>query len=444
MLKRIELINFMAHAHTVIEPAAGLTVLVGPNNCGKSSIVAALQILCHNDNSTYVIRHGEKECAVVVETDDGHVVEWRRKKSPSYLIDRKEFDRLKDVGVPAELHAALRLAPVEAAKGEEFDVHFAEQKSPIFLLNESGSTAANFFASSSDAVKLVEMQALHKTRLAEAQRDRNRLTAEREELTAALEALEPAADLEQRVKQAEALFAELRDLKARIDTTERVARELRRQSAIVAQHDAEARSLGKLAAPPQLTPLEPLRQQIQALWREEAAGMQAAARVDALAPLASPPALGDTVVLAALCDELAKTQRGVSARQAVLDRLASLDPPPAQAATGALANLLDRLRATACRVARWEREAAVLDALSSPAVPANLAPLDDFLKAVHNAQRELAVRREALARLEAEIEETADELRGWAAVHPLCPTCSAPLDPDRLLSPAGEENHVHA
>ena len=55
VIKRIELINFMSHEHTVIEPAAGLTVLVGPNNCGKSAIVTALQILCHNDNSTYVL-----------------------------------------------------------------------------------------------------------------------------------------------------------------------------------------------------------------------------------------------------------------------------------------------------------------------------------------------------------------------------------------------------
>src|SRR4051795_2817119 len=94
VLTRIELTNFMSHEHTVIEPAAGLTVLVGPNNCGKSAVVAALQILCHNDNSTYVLRHGEKECSVKVETDDGHIIEWRRKTSPSYRIDGDLFDRL--------------------------------------------------------------------------------------------------------------------------------------------------------------------------------------------------------------------------------------------------------------------------------------------------------------------------------------------------------------
>jgi len=85
VITRIELKNFMSHTRTVIEPAAGLTVLVGPNNCGKSAVVTALQILCHNDNSTYVLRHGEKACSVKIETGDGHSVEWRRKNSPSAL-----------------------------------------------------------------------------------------------------------------------------------------------------------------------------------------------------------------------------------------------------------------------------------------------------------------------------------------------------------------------
>src|SRR5277367_6492702 len=99
MITRIELTNFMSHEHTVIEPAAGLTVLMGPNNCGKSAIVAALQILASNENSTYVMRHGAKEVSVKVETDDGHIIEWRRKNSPSYLIDGQKFDRLRGSGL---------------------------------------------------------------------------------------------------------------------------------------------------------------------------------------------------------------------------------------------------------------------------------------------------------------------------------------------------------
>src|SRR5271157_856189 len=103
MIRRITLHNYMSHAHTVIEPAAGLTVLVGPNNCGKSAVIAALQILSSNENSTYVMRHGAKECSVKVETDDGHTIQWRRKNAPSYLIDGQVFDRLRGSGLPDEL-----------------------------------------------------------------------------------------------------------------------------------------------------------------------------------------------------------------------------------------------------------------------------------------------------------------------------------------------------
>ena len=53
----------------------GLTVIAGENNCGKSAIVTAIQCVCFNATGNYMVRHGEKECRVIVETDDGHVVD---------------------------------------------------------------------------------------------------------------------------------------------------------------------------------------------------------------------------------------------------------------------------------------------------------------------------------------------------------------------------------
>ena len=82
MITRITLTNYMSHAHTVIEPAAGLTVILGPNNCGKSAIVSALQTLCGDNTGDFMVRHGEKECAVTVETDDGHTIRWHAVKNP--------------------------------------------------------------------------------------------------------------------------------------------------------------------------------------------------------------------------------------------------------------------------------------------------------------------------------------------------------------------------
>src|SRR5688572_4875391 len=131
VLTRIELSNFMSHTATVIEPASGLTVLVGPNNCGKSAVVAALQLLCQNPEAKFAVRHGTKECLVKVQTDDGHTIVWRRKTAASYDVDGQRYDRLGRGGVPDMLHQVLRLPLVGDEGGADFDIHFGEQKSPI-------------------------------------------------------------------------------------------------------------------------------------------------------------------------------------------------------------------------------------------------------------------------------------------------------------------------
>jgi len=104
MIRRITLQNYMAHVHTVIEPASGLTVLVGPNNCGKSAVVSALEALCNNASGSYMIRHDEKEARVTVDTDDGHTLVWRRRGNVvSYIIDGREIHRVRG-SVPEDLH----------------------------------------------------------------------------------------------------------------------------------------------------------------------------------------------------------------------------------------------------------------------------------------------------------------------------------------------------
>ena len=67
MITRIELTNFMSHKHTVIEPAAGLTVLVGPNNIGKSrslphyrSFVTTKTLPTSNDTASVNAPFGSK------------------------------------------------------------------------------------------------------------------------------------------------------------------------------------------------------------------------------------------------------------------------------------------------------------------------------------------------------------------------------------------------
>jgi exonuclease SbcC len=231
MLRRIILENFMSHARTNIDLADGLTVLTGPNNCGKSAVVAALQILATNGRSTHVMRHGAKRCRITVETDDGHTICWERKKTTvKYTLDGEDVHRV-GTSVPDSLHDLLRLDRVEAETGKskhEYDIHFGEQKAPVFLLGESGSRAASFFASSSDASRLVEMQHRHRLKLRDNKGDAKRLKAEIDNNAVRLKSFEPIDEIADRIVQADSSHKAIQDSEQRIRHLKRLTGELDR------------------------------------------------------------------------------------------------------------------------------------------------------------------------------------------------------------------------
>jgi energy-coupling factor transporter ATP-binding protein EcfA2 len=483
MITRIELTNFMSHAHTVIEPAAGLTVLVGPNNCGKSAVVAALQILCHNENSTYVLRHGERECSVKVETDDGHTVEWRRKNSPSYLIDGKLFDRLGRGSVPEELHQVLRLPRVDASDDTDFDVHFGAQKSPIFLLGNSPANAARFFASSSDAIRLVQIQKRHKDKLADRQRQKNHLEAESKQLNAELETLQPVAELERQLKISEQLHQELIQLVARLADAEKTQVLLTTQQVEVTRHTERTHSLAPLARPPELSPTEPFAKQIDSLCQAQDSQAQAASHSAALSALSKPPALFDVAALAGVADGLAAYERSVATGQERLRILSLLTPLPALGDAEGLEHSVDALAAAqkglaelhtrrevlgsisspprledesgvsasiaslseaATQVARWNRAVDAVGGLSAPPLAHETGPLIKLLDELNAALARATLCELALAAANSELSEAIAAVRTFAATE-VCPTCGGQFDADRLLASAitGSEGHDH-
>ncbi len=293
MIQRIELVNFMSHQHTVIEPAAGLTVLIGQNNVGKSALVAALQILSANDPSTFVLRHEEKSCTVTVETMDelghAHAIVWSRKTSPSYMIDGQRFDRLKNE-LPQELHPILRMPRIKVGINAELDVHIASQKNPIFLL-DSQSNAARLFASSSDTSKMLEIQKRHKEKHATANQEQKRLAAETAEIAANLAKLEPLAGIDAQLHTAEALHQKWLDIAQRIAAGAQLHQQWQ-AAALEQQHRAaEQSALTPLTAPPELTPTEPCVALIANLVTVSLEISRAAAETAATATLTEPPSL---------------------------------------------------------------------------------------------------------------------------------------------------------
>jgi exonuclease SbcC len=485
MIRRIELINFMSHRQTVIEPAAGLTVLVGPNNCGKSAVVSALQILCENVRGNYMVRHGEDECRILVETDDGHTIEWRRiKGTQSYCLDGEEVHRLQG-GIPENLHDLLRLPKVRSSdEGYEFDIHFGEQKEPIFLVNQPGSRAATFFASSSDASRLVEMQQLHRNKGQQARRDQKRLTDEVDKLAAQIEHLEPALVLEKKAEQVEEdrqAIVQLTDrLRAQWQVQEAIRGHLRTLQALEAEvatleplaappeladtagieqlicqiRDIQkwqaretdlAAATERLATPPELRPVEPLEELIETLARLESQQVAQKAACRATRPLAPPPVLADTTPLGTVIEQFEQAADAVERTRLPIEVLANIAEPPELADTDSMETLLDQLQDARDHMQGLELAGGLLSDLTEPPTPADDSGLADTIDRLAKLATETANLEKQSKRAARELIETEQALRDWASESGICPTCGAELDPDRVVEMAasglGGHNH---
>ena len=345
MIRRIELENYMSHAHTVIEPAEGLTVLAGPNNCGKSAVVSALMTLCRYESGDYMVRHGAKVARVRVETDDGHTFLWQRRgEVVSYEIDGRPVHRLNRA-VPEDLHDHLRLPLVVAGDSQDsFDIHFGEQKAPLFLLDQPESKTALFFASSSDAALLIQMQESYRRRLSEAKADEKRLSEHLRSVEAEIEALGPVDTLLPEIDSLEAKESSLRASEAQIAAL---------GTALFRIEECKDRAVGL------------------------------ALRSELLSTLSPPPALEDERPLTGLVSEIIRRHEESARREALAEALRPLAPPPALEETRPLEEITAKLRSHAEEIARrtLAREAIVRD-----------------IAAVVEQVRE-AVRREPLCRL---------------------------------------------
>ena len=274
---------------------------------------------------------GAKEASITVETDDGHVLIWRRKGATvSYIIDGREVHRLRG-GVPEDLHKYLQMPAITAAggTGEPFYVHFGLQKSPIFLLDDSASRAATFFASSSDAEKLLEMQRRHKENV----RDANRRCWEPPDgelvrLDAKLAALSSMDELTERVEEIERRHEKIAATDQVIAAGAQHVSDISRCEHRREQLTAELAALTPLSPPPQPAETRPIEQLISKIE----AAMKAKARIagmhETLSPLEPPPMQADERLVVIVIHSLATANMRVAVAHRRLEKACSADPRP--------------------------------------------------------------------------------------------------------------------
>ncbi|HQR41359.1 MAG TPA: AAA family ATPase [Gemmatales bacterium] len=394
MLKRIALKNFMSHVDTSFDLGPGLNVITGPNNCGKSAIVAAIQLVCRNHlTGDVVARHGTRECSVTLWTSDDHEITWRRKgKDVSYIIDGTEYSRLKGK-TPEILHSILKLP--EITEGDEaFDLHFGLQKEPIFLLDEAGSKAAKFFASSSDAARLMEMQSAHKARTRERKTRQKLYQEEATQLESQLQALAPVAELRTRTDAVLSDFQKLQDQVKQAEALAYVCHQVIEHDSAISQEKQLLDVTARLPDWPAFLDTEPLEEWLAQYLECVEQKHLYEQRLLQLERLKPPPELSDTRTLAEHLTTHGRLLKQAQVFAAETACLASLTPPPAFSEDISLQHILSR----------WAKQL-------------EQYKLDQV--AVQQTQSSLDV-------LKAEIAQ-------FASQHPQCPVCQQPWQAEELV-----------
>ncbi len=147
-LTGIRLENFLSHEDSLIPLVAGVTVLTGDNDVGKSAVTEAFRAIAYNDSSDAVIRHGASEARVSLLFADGTRVTWVRVRKGSPKTSYRLFDSHVAGGAPVRETPAPKEVPewVRMMLGmdlrEKMDVHIGDQKSPVFLLDQPPSQRA--------------------------------------------------------------------------------------------------------------------------------------------------------------------------------------------------------------------------------------------------------------------------------------------------------------
>jgi len=144
MAVTVRIRDFQAIKDATVE-IDGLTVVSGPNNAGKTTVMRAIKGVFTNTPGHNFVRHGAEKCIVEITFDDGNHVKWEKgeKIKPKYTVNGKEIHPGK--GVPDEVKA-FGVVPIEAA-GREIWPQVAEQfTGTVFLLDQPGAVLAEAIA----------------------------------------------------------------------------------------------------------------------------------------------------------------------------------------------------------------------------------------------------------------------------------------------------------
>lgn len=150
-IRAIELFNVRRHEHTLIPCFPGATAFIGDNNLGKSTaIVSSFKAVAYGESDDTLVRHGAQDAKIIFHLESKKRLEWTRslKKSPAVMYRFYNGDTLVMEGRPKTRNQAPEWVTeiLGVARVDDLDVQVGNQKSPVFLLNDSASRRAQILS----------------------------------------------------------------------------------------------------------------------------------------------------------------------------------------------------------------------------------------------------------------------------------------------------------
>jgi len=151
-IKKLELKNFQAHKHTVIDFNDQFNCIVGPSRAGKSSVVRALNFLFFDKWSDSYVRNGSAFTELILHLDNGYIIS--RSKSVGSVVnkivvtnpDKTQQQPYEKFGTdtPEPVRKILQIYPVKIDVDADVEVNVADQDHSPFLLSESGPVKTKY------------------------------------------------------------------------------------------------------------------------------------------------------------------------------------------------------------------------------------------------------------------------------------------------------------
>ncbi|SDK44490.1 exonuclease SbcC [Maridesulfovibrio ferrireducens] len=446
MIKKIILKNFLAHAYTEIELGSGMTVLTGPNNSGKSSVVEALRCIATNPLPKHFVRHGAKVARVELEMDDGTKVAWIRKKATAWYEVTKpgadEHETYAKFGrkPPEDVMAILRLNQVPLEGDKSLDVHIGDQRKPIFLLDQPASVAAQFFASSSEASHLLAMQTELKNRVKSAKREKKFQQEKMVHIASELNDLQDLPNVNLELESARELKGHSEKILSEIPRIEDLLNRKTQLQTVKEALAAREKSLCGLAKGPDLFPVKPLEQtgqQLESFSRQKTSLKKRSQSLESLAPLPQLFPVKDLDSRIAHHKQLSLAENIQNKRRNSLSLLAS---PPVLDDISALSATISNLSRNKVSVENISHRARVLEPIAPAPELFEDANLIKIIRNIDSLKKTQELSRVSLQKLEESRIMLEAKIKKRLAEIGSCPLCGNELAADKLIGEVVHES----